>query len=195
MALVHLFVSQLIIGPFSFNTYFSSFSFIYNGSVFVQNRNNTSKSIDIWESYFIVTAWSCVSYYTLAESQVFKITYGETTINNTILSTKETWFFSPAVREDRMPGGRNSGAVYNLYKVIIISLICCKLDSYTMFSITIITIVYMYNTHYHNSLLAIGFIISHFHLIFHLFGVGWYFDPHILTDIIVDIDLDVDLAL
>lgn len=23
----------------------------------------------------------------------------------------------PAVREDRMPGGRNSGAVYNLYKV------------------------------------------------------------------------------
>ena len=25
--------------------------------------------------------------------------------------------FIPAVREDRMPGGRNSGAVYNLYKV------------------------------------------------------------------------------
>jgi hypothetical protein len=25
--------------------------------------------------------------------------------------------FCPAVREDRMPGGRNSGAVYNLYKV------------------------------------------------------------------------------
>lgn len=25
--------------------------------------------------------------------------------------------FSTAVREDRMPGGRNSGAVYNLYKV------------------------------------------------------------------------------
>jgi len=26
-----------------------------------------------------------------------------------------------AVREDRMPGGRNSGAVYNLYKVCILS--------------------------------------------------------------------------
>ena len=26
-------------------------------------------------------------------------------------------FFISAVREDRMPGGRNSGAVYNLYKV------------------------------------------------------------------------------
>lgn len=26
-------------------------------------------------------------------------------------------FFVTAVREDRMPGGRNSGAVYNLYKV------------------------------------------------------------------------------
>lgn len=25
-----------------------------------------------------------------------------------------------AVREDRMPGGRNSGAVYNLYKVLFI---------------------------------------------------------------------------
>ena len=27
------------------------------------------------------------------------------------------WFCVAAVREDRMPGGRNSGAVYNLYKV------------------------------------------------------------------------------
>lgn len=27
------------------------------------------------------------------------------------------FFYSTAVREDRMPGGRNSGAVYNLYKV------------------------------------------------------------------------------
>ncbi len=26
-----------------------------------------------------------------------------------------------AVREDRMPGGRNSGAVYNMYKVLIYS--------------------------------------------------------------------------
>ena len=31
---------------------------------------------------------------------------------------KLTLFFLPAaVREDRMPGGRNSGAVYNMYKV------------------------------------------------------------------------------
>ena len=29
-------------------------------------------------------------------------------------------FLFLAVREDRMPGGRNSGAVYNMYKVIML---------------------------------------------------------------------------
>ena len=29
-----------------------------------------------------------------------------------------TLIYVSAVREDRMPGGRNSGAVYNMYKVI-----------------------------------------------------------------------------
>ena len=32
-----------------------------------------------------------------------------------------------AVREDRMPGGRNSGAVYNLYKVSIIAIFIISL--------------------------------------------------------------------
>jgi hypothetical protein len=41
---------------------------------------------------------------------VFRICKGECLINYIL-------FYLTAVREDRMPGGRNSGAVYNLYKV------------------------------------------------------------------------------
>ena len=40
-----------------------------------------------------------------------------------IIGSNPTIFFlSPAVREDRMPGGRNSGAVYNMYKVSFVCL-------------------------------------------------------------------------
>ena len=37
-------------------------------------------------------------------------------------SNPTIFFLSPAVREDRMPGGRNSGAVYNMYKVSFVCL-------------------------------------------------------------------------
>ena len=40
-----------------------------------------------------------------------------TTFINDDINTAHLSIFITAVREDRMPGGRNSGAVYNMYKV------------------------------------------------------------------------------